>query len=103
MGRVVSYTSMPADGFIAGPNGEPDAHEPPVEEHEMAYAFFEGADAVMFGRVGFEGFVDYWDGLDVITSNITSSLTAPKATVGRVYCAGLRARTARHADRCGAR
>ncbi|MEQ1761137.1 MAG: dihydrofolate reductase family protein [Vicinamibacterales bacterium] len=63
---------MTADGFIAGPNGEFDTYEPSTEEHEMANAFFRGADAIVFGRVCYQGFVEYWDALDV-----TSPATPP--------------------------
>ena len=61
-----------ADGFIAGPNGEFDTYEPSVEEHEMANEFFKGSDAIVFGRVCYQGFIEYWDAVDV-----TSAETPP--------------------------
>ena len=57
MGRVVLYMFMTADGFIAGPQGEFDSYEPSSAEQEMANEFFRGADAIMFGRVCYQGFV----------------------------------------------
>jgi len=65
MGRVVLYMFMTADGFIAGPQGEFDSYEPSSAEQEMANEFFRGADAIMFGRVCYQGFVEYWDALDL--------------------------------------
>jgi hypothetical protein len=65
MGRVVLYMFMTADGFIAGPQAEFDSYEPSSAEQEMANEFFRGADAIMFGRVCYQGFVEYWDALDL--------------------------------------
>jgi len=75
MGRVVLYMFMTADGFIAGPQGEFDSYEPSSAEQEMANEFFRGADAIMFGRVCYQGFVEYWDALD-LTSPTTPPLEA---------------------------
>jgi len=53
------------DGFIAGPNGEFTDYEPSAEEMAFANELFGNADALLFGRVIYEGFVGYWDVLDV--------------------------------------
>ena len=82
MGRIVLSMFVTADGFIAGPNGEFDTYEPSTEEHEMANAFFHDADAIVFGRVCYQGFVEYWDALDV-TSPTTPSPEADFATAFR--------------------
>lgn len=53
------------DGFIAGPKGEFLDYEPSAEEIEFANEVFGAADAVIFGRLTYEGFVSYWDTLDL--------------------------------------
>lgn len=53
------------DGFIAGPNGEFIDYEPSAEEMQFANDLFGSMDGIMFGRVVYEGFVDYWDTLDI--------------------------------------
>ena len=63
------------DGFVAGPNGEFDDYEPSREEHEFANSLFGAADGVMFGRRTYEGFVEYWDALDL------TDLSVPKAEI----------------------
>lgn len=65
MRRVVLYMLTSLDGFIAGPNGEFDDYEPSEEEHRFANEFFGHADGIFFGRKTYEGFVSYWDTLDV--------------------------------------
>jgi dihydrofolate reductase len=82
MGRVVLYMFMTADGFIAGPQGEFDSYEPSSAEEEMANDFFRGADAIMFGRVCYQGFVEYWDALD-LKSPTTPPLEAEFASFFR--------------------
>ena len=64
MRKLVLYMFTTADGFIAGPQGEFDSYEPSEPEHQMANDLFRGADAFMFGRVCYEGFVEYWDSVD---------------------------------------
>jgi dihydrofolate reductase len=53
------------DGFIAGPNGEFDDYEPSAEEMRFANRLFASMDGILFGRVIYEGFVEYWDALDI--------------------------------------
>jgi dihydrofolate reductase len=53
------------DGFIAGPNGEFDAFDPSEEELAVGNEFFRSVDGFLFGRVIYEGFVSYWDALDL--------------------------------------
>jgi dihydrofolate reductase len=64
MRRIRLFMHITLDGFIAGPNGELDDLEPAAEEHEYANEVFAAADAVLFGRRIYEGFVEYWDALD---------------------------------------
>jgi dihydrofolate reductase len=65
MGKIILYMFTSVDGFIAGPNGEADDHEPSEEEHRFANELFDAADALLFGRVTYEGFIAYWDTLDL--------------------------------------
>lgn len=59
------------DGFIAGPNGEFDDYEPSAEEKKFANEFFSSVDGILFGRVTYEGFVSYWDTLDLTDGSIS--------------------------------
>jgi dihydrofolate reductase len=65
MRRLSLFMHITLDGFIARPGGELDDLEPSVEEHEYANDLFETAGAVLFGRRAYEGFVEYWDALDL--------------------------------------
>lgn len=70
MRKVVLYMFATLDGFIAGPNGEFDDYEPSAEEMKFANEFFSSADSILFGRVTYEGFVSYWDTLDLTDESI---------------------------------
>lgn len=65
MRKIVLYMLATLDGFIAGPNGEFDEYEPSEEEHSAANELFSAADGILFGRKTYEGFVGYWDTLDL--------------------------------------
>jgi len=56
---------MTLDGFVAGPNDEFDDFEPSIEEHVFANQLFGSMDSVMFGRTTYEGFVGYWDAINL--------------------------------------
>lgn len=70
MRKVVLYMFTTLDGFIAGPNGEFDDYVPSDEEMKFANEFFSSADGILFGRVTYEGFVSYWDTLDLTDASI---------------------------------
>jgi len=59
MRKVVMLNRVSVDGFFAGPNGEIDwfIHDPEVDQ-----AAHEGiqADTVLFGRVTYQLFENYW-------------------------------------------
>ena len=65
MGWLVSYMFTSLDGYIA------DRHEQldwvPVDDELMRFAnaFFATAGGIVFGRNVYQGFVDYWDRLDL--------------------------------------
>ena len=65
MRKIILYMFTTLDGFIAGPNGEFDEYEPSAEEHQFANELFRSADGILFGRITYRGFVDYWDALDL--------------------------------------
>lgn len=71
MRKVVLYMFTTLDGFIAGPNGEFDDYEPSDEEMKFANELFGSADGILFGRVTYEGFVSYWDALDLTDGSIS--------------------------------
>jgi dihydrofolate reductase len=73
MRKIVLYMFTTLDGFIAGPNGEFDDYEPSVEESKFANAFFSSADGILFGRITYEGFVSYWDSLDLTDESISTT------------------------------
>lgn len=58
------------DGFIAGPDGEIDDLAPADEESQFANEFFGSVDTIMFGRKDYEGFIAYWDTLDLTDESI---------------------------------
>jgi dihydrofolate reductase len=69
MAKLIVYMFTSADGFIAGPNGEFDPYEPSAEEMDFANEFFGAMSGVAFGRKTYEGFHEYWDGLDATTAS----------------------------------
>jgi len=73
MRKIVLYMFTTLDGFIAGPNGEFDDYEPSVEESKFANAFFSSADGILFGRITYEGFVSYWDSLDLSDESVSTT------------------------------
>jgi dihydrofolate reductase len=65
MRKVILYMITTLDGLIAGPDDALAHYEPSDEEHRFANDLFDRAGAVLFGRVAYEGFVSYWDTLDL--------------------------------------
>jgi dihydrofolate reductase len=70
MRKIILYMFTTIDGFISGINGEFDDYEPSVEEHQFANTLFRTSGGVLFGRKTYEGFVDYWDTLDLTDLSI---------------------------------
>jgi dihydrofolate reductase len=64
MRRLISYMFTSLDGFIADRDGGLDWT--PIDDELMRFAngLFGATDGIVFGRKVYEGFVDYWDGLD---------------------------------------
>jgi len=70
MRKVILYMFTTLDGFIAGPNGEFDDYEPSDEEMDFANEFFGSLGGIMFGRVIYQQFVEYWDSLDPLDGSL---------------------------------
>ena len=70
MRKLVLYMFTTLDGFIAGRNGEFLDYEPSDEEMEFAVELFGSMDGIVFGRPTWEGFVEYWDGLDPADASV---------------------------------
>lgn len=64
MRQLVSYMFTSLDGLIADAEGGLDWV--PADGGLMAFAneYFGTAEGIVFGRKNYQGFVDYWDGLD---------------------------------------
>jgi dihydrofolate reductase len=82
MRRVILYMITTLDGLIAGPDDALAHYEPSDEEHRFANDLFGRAGAVLFGRVAYEGFVSYWDTLD-LTDASTPRVAVDFATIFR--------------------
>ncbi|HET7705932.1 MAG TPA: dihydrofolate reductase family protein [Thermoanaerobaculia bacterium] len=62
MRRLISHMQVTLDGFVAGPNGELDWS---AEYHDEAmwedvFDLLSNVDAVLFGRVTYQLFEEYW-------------------------------------------
>ena len=62
--------STSLDGFIAGLDKGDNTDEPSSEEHTFANEQFAAADTVLFGRTTYEGFIGYWDTLDLSDASV---------------------------------
>jgi dihydrofolate reductase len=71
MRKLVSYMFTSLDGFIADRDG--GLEWVPIDDELMRFAneYFGAADGIVFGRRVYEGFVDYWDGLDPSDGSVT--------------------------------
>jgi len=70
MRKIVLYMFTTIDGFIAGPHGEFDDYEPSPEVMDFANELFDSLGGIMFGRVTYEQFVEYWDSLNLLDSSV---------------------------------
>ena len=70
MRKIILYMFVTLDGFVAGPNGEFDDFEPSLEEHQFANELFRSAGGLLFGRITYHGFSDYWDALDLTDPSV---------------------------------
>jgi dihydrofolate reductase len=62
MRKVIASPFVTLDGFMAGPHGEIDWNVPYFDEEMAAYVHeqFEEVDTLLFGRVTYQEFAQYW-------------------------------------------
>lgn len=62
MRKVIAHSFVTLDGFMAGPQGEIDWNEPYFDEEMASYVGEEFATVgtILFGRVTYQLFVQYW-------------------------------------------
>ncbi len=60
MKKIIVQEMLSVDGFFCGPNGEIDWHNVDAEFNEMAAAFLDTIDTLLFGRVTYELMASYW-------------------------------------------
>jgi dihydrofolate reductase len=62
MRKVISHSFVTLDGFMAGPQGEIDWNEPYFDEEMARYVGeeFDTVGTILFGRVTYQLFVQYW-------------------------------------------
>ena len=74
MRKLILFMSTSLDGFIGGSNDETAADSPTdasdQEDHQYANQVFAAADTVLFGRTTYEGFIGYWDSLDLSDTSV---------------------------------
>lgn len=70
MRKIILFMYITLDGFVSGPNGEFDDFEPSIEEHQYSNQLFRSSSGVLFGRITYQGFVEYWDSLDLSNESI---------------------------------
>ena len=70
MRKIILFMSTSLDGFIAGLDNGDNTDEPSSEEHAFANERFAAADTVLFGRTTYEGFIGYWDTLDLSDASV---------------------------------
>jgi dihydrofolate reductase len=62
MRKVIASPFVTLDGFMAGPQGELDWNEPYFDEEMANYIGdqFSAVDTILFGRVTYQFFAQYW-------------------------------------------
>lgn len=75
MRKLILFMSTSLDGFIGGDGEEQTATENTIDtseqdDHQYANQLFAAADTVVFGRVTYEGFIGYWDSLDLADASV---------------------------------
>jgi dihydrofolate reductase len=64
MRRLILDTLMSLDGFFSGPKGEIDWFEFEDEDHDWSQQILERVDTLLFGRITYEKFSQYWPKAD---------------------------------------
>lgn len=69
MRKVIASEMVTVDGFFAGPNAEIDWHNVDEEFNDYAIELINSIDAILFGRVTYEGMASYWPTPEAITTD----------------------------------
>lgn len=64
MRKIIVSELMTLDGFFSGQNGEIDWHIVDEEYNQYAIDLLNTADTILFGRVTYQLFENYWPALD---------------------------------------
>jgi dihydrofolate reductase len=86
MRKIIVSNMMTLDGFLAGPNGEIDWFVTGEDFFEDSADVFERVGTMLFGRVTYEGMLNFWTGPDAsaVDSMITEWMnTTPKVVFSR--------------------
>lgn len=70
MRKLILFMSMSLDGFIGGPDEADNTADDSPDDHRFANELFAATDMVLFGRVTYEGFIGYWDTLDLSDASV---------------------------------
>src|SRR6266498_1757939 len=79
MRKVIHSLSLTLDGFYAGPNGELDWVIADEFLYEYSINLINGSDAIVFGRVMYQLFEEYWLIVESILTLAPSELAFAKA------------------------
>ncbi|MFA9289318.1 MAG: dihydrofolate reductase family protein [Weeksellaceae bacterium] len=60
MRKIILSMLVSLDGFVAGPSGDLDWVIADDDHHKYSTKLLEGADTLIFGRVTYQSFVEYW-------------------------------------------
>ncbi|MEN1939226.1 dihydrofolate reductase family protein [Paenibacillus sp. 102] len=65
MGKIIANISSTLDGIFTGPKGEEDnmvswAMPGIMDSTDDGLSLFQKADAILMGRVTYEGFASFW-------------------------------------------
>jgi len=60
MRKLILFNMITLDGFFEGPNQSIDWHQVDDEFNEFAIEQIETVDAILFGRVTYEGMASFW-------------------------------------------
>lgn len=66
MRKIIVQEMLSVDGFFCGPNGEIDWHNVDAEFNEMAIAFLDTVDTLVFGRVTYDLMASWWPKADAM-------------------------------------
>lgn len=95
MRKIIVSNMMTLDGFFAGTNGEIDWFVTDEEFFKDTSGLFERVDTMLFGRVTYEGMLNFWTTSDALaadaaiaewmntTPKVVFSRTLPKAQWGK--------------------